>query len=111
MAVDVHLQSIGLGFDGLLLTGGVKRSDGSVTKQKMVSETRLSRSRSGTTPEGGRSTDVTTRYLRQNLNHEIIAYLGGKLRQHNIKIIQGDIVDVEMTPYDLSKGRIVYRNK
>ena len=42
---------------------------------------------------------------------EVLAYLGGKLRQHNIKIIQGDTVDVEMTPYDLSKGRIIYRNK
>jgi translation initiation factor IF-1 len=57
------------------------------------------------------NTMFKVKLLEENLNHEIIAYLGGKLRQHNIKIIQGDIVDVEMTPYDLSKGRIVYRNK
>ena len=42
-------------------------------------------------------------------NHKIIAHLGGKLRQHKIKIIMGDTVEVEMTPYDLTKGRIVYR--
>ena len=42
-------------------------------------------------------------------NHEVIAYIGGKLRMHTIKIIMGDKVDIEMSPYDLSKARIVYR--
>jgi translation initiation factor IF-1 len=42
-------------------------------------------------------------------NHEVIAYIGGKLRMHTIKIIMGDKVDVEMSPYDLSKARIIYR--
>lgn len=42
-------------------------------------------------------------------NHEVIAYIGGKLRKFTIKIILGDKVDVEMSPYDLSKARIVYR--
>jgi translation initiation factor IF-1 len=41
--------------------------------------------------------------------HTVIAYIGGKLRMHTIKIIMGDQVDVEMTPYDLTKARIVYR--
>lgn len=41
--------------------------------------------------------------------HIITAYIGGKLRMHTIKIIMGDEVEVEMTPYDLTKGRIVYR--
>ena len=41
--------------------------------------------------------------------HEVIAYIGGKMRMHTIKIIMGDTVEVEMTPYDLSKARIVYR--
>lgn len=44
-------------------------------------------------------------------NHKIIAYLGGKLRQNNIKILMGDAVEVEMSPYDTSRGRIVYREK
>ena len=44
-------------------------------------------------------------------DHLIIAYLGGKLRQNNIKILMGDSVEVEMSPYDLSKGRIIYRTK
>ena len=43
--------------------------------------------------------------------HIITAYLGGKLRQHNIKILMGDIVDLEMSAYDLNRGRITYRNK
>lgn len=43
--------------------------------------------------------------------HQIIAYLGGKLRRHDIKIIQGDSVEIEMSPYDLTRGRVIYRNK
>lgn len=42
---------------------------------------------------------------------EIIAHLSGKLRLYRIKILPGDRVTVEMTPYDDSKGRIVYRGK
>lgn len=41
--------------------------------------------------------------------HKVVAYIGGKMRMHTIKIIMGDTVEVEMTPYDLSKARIVYR--
>ena len=44
-------------------------------------------------------------------DHKIIATLGGKMRQHNIRILLGDRVDVELSAYDLSKGRVVYRNK
>ena len=39
----------------------------------------------------------------------VIAYLSGKIRQNNIKIVVGDKVTVELSPYDLTKGRIVYR--
>lgn len=39
----------------------------------------------------------------------IICYLSGKMRKHYIKILPGDFVKVEMTPYDLDRGRIVYR--
>ena len=42
---------------------------------------------------------------------EILAYLGGKLRINNIRILEGDKVKIEMSPYDLTKGRIIYRNK
>ena len=42
---------------------------------------------------------------------EILAYLGGKLRINNIRILEGDKVKIEMSPYDLEKGRIVYRVK
>jgi translation initiation factor IF-1 len=41
--------------------------------------------------------------------HIILAYLSGRLKQHKIKIILGDKVRVEMSTYDLSKGRVTYR--
>jgi len=43
--------------------------------------------------------------------HEIITYLSGKLRKNYIKILEGDKVKVEMSPYDLSQGRITWRDK
>ena len=43
--------------------------------------------------------------------HEITAHISGKMRMHYIKILPGDKVKVEMSPYDLSKGRIVFRYK
>ena len=43
--------------------------------------------------------------------HVIIAHLSGKMRQHYIKILPGDRVKVEMSPYDLTKGRISFRYK
>ncbi len=41
--------------------------------------------------------------------HVITCYTGGKLRQHRIRLVLGDTVKVEMSPYDLNKGRITYR--
>ena len=43
--------------------------------------------------------------------HEILAHLSGKMRKNFIKVLAGDKVLVEMTPYDLTKGRITYRFK
>ncbi|WP_109832148.1 translation initiation factor IF-1 [Reichenbachiella versicolor] len=43
--------------------------------------------------------------------HEVIAHISGKMRMHYIKILPGDKVKMEMSPYDLTKGRIVYRYK
>ena len=43
--------------------------------------------------------------------HTIAAYLSGKLRIHYIKILEGDKVKIEMSPYDLTKGRITWRGK
>mgnify|MGYP003496692181 FL=1 len=43
--------------------------------------------------------------------HIILAHISGKMRMHYIKILPGDKVTIEMTPYDLSKGRVVYRHK
>ncbi|OJU87688.1 translation initiation factor IF-1 [Candidatus Saccharibacteria bacterium 49-20] len=41
----------------------------------------------------------------------IIAHISGKMRKNYIRLVPGDMVDVEMTPYDLTKGRITYRHK
>lgn len=49
--------------------------------------------------------------VRLENGHEILAHIAGKMRMHYIKIVPGDTVKVEMTPYDLTKGRITYRNK
>ena len=43
--------------------------------------------------------------------HMIIAHVSGKMRKHYIKLVNGDKVEVEMTPYDLTKGRISFRLK
>lgn len=43
--------------------------------------------------------------------HKIIGVISGRIRKFNINIFLGDTVDIEMTPYDLSKGRIIYRHK
>ncbi len=51
----------------------------------------------------------TTFRVKLDDDREILAYLSGKMRLYRIKIIPGDRVRVEMSPYDLTKGRIVYR--
>lgn len=43
--------------------------------------------------------------------HEILAHLSGKMRKHFIKVLPGDRVTVELSPYDLTKGRITYRHR
>ena len=49
--------------------------------------------------------------VRLENGHEIIAHISGKMRKNYIRILTGDKVKVEMTPYDLSKGRISFRYK
>jgi translation initiation factor IF-1 len=41
--------------------------------------------------------------------HQVVCYTGGKMRQFKIRLVQGDRVRIEMTPYDLNKGRIIFR--
>ena len=54
---------------------------------------------------------ATFRVRLDESNQLILAYLGGKMRQHSIEILTGDRVEIEMSVYDLSRGRIVYRHK
>ncbi len=42
--------------------------------------------------------------------HRLVAYTGGKMRKHHIRILAGDSVSLELSPYDLSKGRITFRH-
>lgn len=49
--------------------------------------------------------------VRLENGHEVLAYLSGKMRKYYIRILLGDRVRVEMSPYDLSRGRITYRYK
>jgi len=52
--------------------------------------------------------NTTFRVQLQN-GHIVTAHISGKMRKHYIRILTGDKVTVELTPYDLSKGRIIYR--
>ena len=47
--------------------------------------------------------------LEEN-DHKVVAYLAGKLMQHKIWVLPGDHVTVELSPYDLTRGRIIWRN-
>lgn len=53
----------------------------------------------------------TTFKVELENGHQIIAHISGKLRQNYIRIIPGDKVLIEMSPYDLTKGRIIWRDK
>jgi translation initiation factor IF-1 len=53
--------------------------------------------------------DARYRVTLEN-GHGLIAYSGGKLRKHHIRIIAGDRVSLELSPYDLTKGRIMFRH-
>lgn len=53
----------------------------------------------------------TTFKVRLDNGHELIAHISGKLRMHYIKILPGDKVKLEISPYDLNKGRITWRGK
>ena len=46
-----------------------------------------------------------------NGGHDVLTTLGGKMRQFRIRVLQGDQVKIEVSPYDLSRGRITYRHK
>jgi translation initiation factor IF-1 len=54
--------------------------------------------------------NATFRVKLEN-NHEVIAHTAGKMRKNRIRVLAGDRVLVELTPYDLTKGRITYRYK
>jgi translation initiation factor IF-1 len=71
-------------------------------------------SKSGVLKQDGTITEsLSNAMFRVQLEngHEIVCHISGKMRMHYIKIMPGDRVAVEMSPYDLTKGRITYRYK
>ena len=54
--------------------------------------------------------NATFRVKLEN-DHDVLAYLSGKMRQHYIRVLEGDRVKIEMSPYDLTRGRVTYRYK
>jgi translation initiation factor IF-1 len=53
----------------------------------------------------------TTFRVQLDNGHEVLAYLSGRMRKYYIRVLLGDRVRVELSPYDLERGRIVYRHK
>lgn len=53
----------------------------------------------------------TTFRVELENGHEVLAYLSGKMRKHYIRVLDGDRVKVELSPYDLTRGRVTYRFK
>jgi translation initiation factor IF-1 len=53
----------------------------------------------------------TTFRVELENGHKVMAHISGRMRKHYIRILTGDAVTVELTPYDLSKGRIVFRGR
>lgn len=54
---------------------------------------------------------TTFKVKLDDVDKEIICYLSGRMRQNHIRVLMGDKVEVEMSPYDMDKGRIVHRHK
>ena len=53
----------------------------------------------------------TYRVALEDMGHEVLAYTAGKMRKFRIRIVVGDQVKVELSPYDLTRGRIVFRHR
>jgi translation initiation factor IF-1 len=53
----------------------------------------------------------TTFMIKLDNDHDVLAYLSGRMRKYYIRVLLGDRVRVELSPYDLTRGRIVYRHK
>ncbi len=70
-------------------------------------------SKQGVIEMEGKVVDIVRDNIKVELSngHVITAYLAGKLRHYYIRVMVGDVVKVELSPYDLSKGRITYRGK
>ena len=66
---------------------------------------------SGRVVEVGKAGIFTVSIKLGDNNENIVCHLSGKMRKNDIRIVAGDLVEVDMSPYDLTKGRIVYRTR
>jgi translation initiation factor IF-1 len=85
---------------GACLTGGLSEFMPKPSQEKVVVE--------GTIVEALPNTQFR---VELESGHEVLAYISGKMRKYYIRILLGDKVRVELSPYDLTRGRIVYRYK
>lgn len=85
---------------GVFFVRGLKESMVKASKQKVIVE--------GTVIEALPDTQFR---VQLDSGHEVLAYISGKMRKYYIRILLGDRVRVELSPYDLTRGRIVYRYK
>ena len=83
------------------------------TNADTADEVRQRLAQSGLNLEGTVTESLPNAMFRVELEngHEVLAHISGKMRMHYIRILPGDRVQVELTPYDLQRGRITYRYK
>jgi translation initiation factor IF-1 len=97
-----------------------RRSGRAPSRRQVDAETRAKReARSGSTKEAALELEGVVEEALPNTmfrvmldnGHSVLGYISGKMRKHYIRILPGDRVTVELSPYDLTRGRITYRYK
>ncbi len=94
------------------LAGSVFKSGNDRARERSLQENRVAKEEPIRTE--GRIVEAlpNTQFMVElESGHRILAHIAGKMRKNFIRIVQGDRVTIEITPYDLSKGRIVYRER
>jgi translation initiation factor IF-1 len=92
-------------------SGRLRQADGSDSRQRIVED--MPKKDGAIEIEGRVVEPLPNAMFRVELanGHRVLAHISGKMRQHYIRILPEDRVVVELSPYDLSRGRIVYRYK
>ena len=80
-----------------------------MAKQKQVKDTKKTFEFDGVVKEAYQGSQFKVEIKHEGKTRDILVYISGRLRKNYIKILPGDEVRVEVTPYDLERGRIIYR--